>query len=180
MTTTNVEVAQSVPPGTIIFVRPTIGLWNPGSLDEGVFGFPCSLDYWNRKASERAKKLFIERSSEHSEQVPVLTLDGNFDWELRFVEKNRIVEHGSIFLPWKSFWKFHSIFESFTIRDGSKYYERFLDKTKNIYEVLLADEEDKGRGIVKYRCPGIVDFMNSLIKYKREQGLLLSYQKVDS
>ena len=117
-----------------------------------------------KRASERAKKLFIERSSEHSEQVPVLTLDGNFDWELRFVEKNRIVEHSSIFLPWKSFCKFHSIFESFTIRDGSKYYRHFLDKVKCIYEVLLADEEDKGRGIVKYWCPGIVDFVNSLMR----------------
>ena len=76
--------------------------------------------------------------------------------------------------------KFNSIFESFTIRDGSKYYERFLDKTNKIYEILLADEKHGGTGIVKYWCPEIVDFMNSLIKYKREQGLLLSCQKVDS
>ena len=69
MTTANVEVAQSIPPGTIIFVRPTRGCGNPGSLDEGVFGFTCSLDYWNRKASERASQLRSCLSNVHPNTV---------------------------------------------------------------------------------------------------------------
>lgn len=138
MTTVNAEVNAKVKElpmsGTIVFVKDEY------SEPDSVFGVVASEEFFLSNARGGMLNEFTDypRDSPNQRPVPVLIMNNQFHWGLRFRQVDHIVPFDFSLLSEENvFWKNYNLFRCFCKRDGSRYYREYSADLAKFHRHIL-------------------------------------------
>ncbi|MDB5259810.1 MAG: hypothetical protein JWN37_41 [Candidatus Nomurabacteria bacterium] len=149
------QYVLEVPPGSIVFVKDS------NDLKRSRFGIVVAPKFWVAHGQDRDKELYF---SCEKTQVPYWGMDAEHYFHTSFQDKGAVAPLGSVFSPDEEFERLSNIFECFTFRDGSDYYNAFHRHLNFVRSCVV----DKTGEAVQLTDPIFKEFIRSLQEWKNQ------------